>query len=338
MPYLICFIVAIALLITIVSFGKTIDLNMVLLAVIIMVGSGGYYALATSTVLEEALLANKILYVTGVFGPAIVLLIICNICRINLPKWLRIAIYAVQTLMYFCVCNIGGLNLFYTGAQLRNGPMGAYLVKTYGPMHSINLVMMLIYTMAGIVVALYSLNRKTIVSRLNVYILLITDMLVVGEYVLQHILFLGIELLPFFFTLAACVYMVLLYRIYYFSIYNNPVILAEKIEKDGYIFFSKNMRFMGGSDYAQEVFPELNEWELEKKVPGSGGRFNTFLRQPLNSFAESKNGDESLIDTFEYKGNVYRYEIGHLKNSRGKRRGYLVQISNVTELFGTDNE
>ena len=64
-----------------------------------------------------------------------------------------------------------------------------------------------------------------------------------------------------------------------------------KVEKEGYIFIDKKLRFMGCNDRAYEFFPELKEWELEKKLPGKGGRFNTYLRQPLYKYIEQEEDD-----------------------------------------------
>lgn len=338
MAYLICFFVSLALLIFVVAFDKIVDINMTLLAIVITVGSGGFFAMTQATNLAEALLANKILYVIGSFGPLIVFIIICNICRIKLSRGLRTAMYVFQVIVYGSICATGYTDWFYRSVEFSVGSMGGSLEKTYGPMHAVCVATLLLYTMAGIGIALYSLNRRTIVSRFNVYVLLFMDMIVVAMYLLEHILDLEVELLPFFFTFGAVVYMILLLRIYNFSVYNNRSILADKLEEDGYIFFNKALKYMGSSDYAMSLFPELSEWELEKRIPGNGGRFNTFLRQPLMNFYKQDDQTQGMMDTYDYKGETYSYEIELLKDARKKKVGYVIQVSNITGFFDKDEE
>ena len=69
MIYLICFLVVLAMLLYLIGYGRSIGIWTVVLTASIAIGNGGYYALATSSNLQEALLANKIAYVIGVFAP-----------------------------------------------------------------------------------------------------------------------------------------------------------------------------------------------------------------------------------------------------------------------------
>ena len=337
MLYLISIGIALTLLVLVTIYGKSMDDHMLLLLVVIVMSSAGYYALALSPNLEDALRSNKLSYLAGCFAPMLALIIICNICRLQIPMPVRLVMYSGQIVIYLFVCTIGYLPIYYKSAEYHRNSAGAFLVKVYGPMHTVQVVSMILYTLAGILIGLYSLNRRSVVSRFNVYALLLSDVIAVCVYLVERAVHLEIELLPLTFTLASVVYTVLLIRISNFSIYSAQGAPDFANQNLGSIFFNRDLRYMGCSDYAAELFPELMQWELEKKIPGNGGRFNTFLRQPLLNYMKAEKYDESLNKTFEYKGEAYHFEISAIHPSGKRADGYLIQVSNVTDAVKRTN-
>ena len=333
MIYLVCFCTALILLLIIMAYGKAVDMNVLLLNFALTVGNGGFFAMASSKNLDEALLANKLAYVIGVFVPLFVFLIICNICRVNIPRFLCVALYAVQMIIYLTACTMGKYSIFYSTAEYHTGSSGAYLTKTYGPMHTVYIVSMLLYTLAGIVIGVVSLNRKNVVSRNNVYVLLFADSLSVGVYIVERLVHLNFELMPVALVIASIGFMILIVRIYRYSVYNNQNIIEDKLKQTGYIIFNKKLKFMGCNEYATELFPELAGWELEDKIPGNGGRVNTFLRQPLMSYIKQEDREIKTEGTYEYRGEAYRYQMGTLTTAAGGLRGYVIQLSDVTGVL-----
>ncbi|MBE5837282.1 histidine kinase N-terminal 7TM domain-containing protein [Butyrivibrio sp.] len=333
MIYLVCFCIALVMLLFIVAYEKAIDVNLILLIAVVAVGNGGYYALYSSQNLEEAILANTMSYVIGIFAPTVLFLIICNICHVFVPKIVSSILYAVQIVIFLTVSTVGKSDIFYKTVEYSTDGGGAYLIKTYGPMHSVFLVFLLLYTTAGIVVCMYSLSRKTVVSRTNVNIILFMDMLVVGVYLVEKFIHLEFELIPIFLTFSIAVIMVPLIRISVYSVYNNKDIFEDEINSTGYIIFSRKLKYMGCNDYAKVLFPELDKWELEKKIPGNGGRFNTFLRKPLMDYVKENTTKKTPVKTYGYKGQIYRYEIAKLMSSKKWSIGYLIKVHNVTEVI-----
>jgi hypothetical protein len=97
--------------------------------------------------------------------------------------------------------------------------------------------------------------------------------------------------------------------------------------------FNKRTGYMGCSEYAKALFPELADWEIEKKVPGNGGRFNTFLRQDFFSFVKNAKRGETKIGTYEYKDEIFRYEFGILPDAIRGIKGYYIQVENITDML-----
>ena len=337
MIYLIPFFLVVAMLVVIIAYGKTIDMKIVLLMLIVAIGNGGYFALAMSKNLEEAVLANKIAYVIGSFAPITIWLIVCSICRIHVPRVLCMVLYTIQFFIYMSACTVGYQKWFYETVEFHLGRTGGYLTKTYGPMHVIYLISLFIYTLAGIVVAIYSLNRSNIVSRINVDILIFADLIAVGVYFLERVITLDIELNPMSFVISSVAMAVPMIKISIYSVYENKNFFNEEIEQAAYIVFSKSLKYMGCNECAEKMFPELIEWELERKIPGNGGRFNTFLRQPLQEYVDKGEIERFVGHTYEYKGELYHYEIGALARDKKKTRGFFIKVSNVTDVVKMDS-
>ena len=305
MLYLICFFVSLAIFVIINLYGRSFDHNILLLVLIVTISNGGYYSISAASGLEEAVLANKIAYVASVFAPLLIFLVICNICRIELPAILRICMFGLQTLIYASVCTIGKYSIFYKKVKFNTTDGFGYLTKTYGPAHTLCIAMMCVYMIGGIVAGLISLNRKNVVSKINVEVLLFSEALAIAVYLIERFVHETYELLPIVLVFSMSIILIPLSKIYRYSLYNNASIIDSDKSKTGYIVFDKKLRYMGSNDYAVSLFPELNEWELEKKIPGNGGRFNTFIRQPLMSFVNDENNESNLTKSFEHQGETF---------------------------------
>lgn len=329
--YFICFIVSLLILLWAVAINENMRINQILLIVITAIGNGGYYALAVSNGLENAILANKLTYLIGIFSPMLILFNICQVCKIKIRHWLVVALYTVQMLLYLGVCSIGKYDFFYKTVEFHKGSGGAYLTKTYGPLHSIYIVTLVLYLAVSIVVSAYSFQKKNKVSSQDIDILILASILIVGAYMLERVIHLNVELMPFVFTLGLIAILIPITKMAHYSIEENKELIQTKMKGTGYIFFSKNLRYMGCNDYAEMFFPELKEWELEKKIPGSGGRFNTFLRQPFMKYVKADQKEPTEGKPFVIKERCFHFAIRRLYS--GKRHlGYIIELIDVTEF------
>ena len=335
MLYLICFFVSLAIFVFINLYGRSFDHNILILVLIVTISNGGYYSISAASGLEEAILGNKIAYVASVFAPLLIFLVICNICRIELPAVLRICMFGLQTLIYASVCTIGKYSIFYKKVKFNTNDGFGYLTKTYGPCHTLCIAMMCIYMVGGIVVGLISLNKKNVVSKINVEVLLFSEALTIAVYLIERFVHVRYELLPIVLVFSMSIILVPLSKIYRYSLYNNASIIDSDKSRTGYIVFDNRLRYMGSNDYAVSLFPELNDWELEKKIPGNGGRFNTFLRQPLMSLVNDDKAESSLTKAFEHQGESFSCDINRMYNSNRSPIGYFIRISDITMLIGT---
>ena len=258
--------------------------------------------------------------------------IICGVCKVKLPNPVIAVMTLIQILIYASVCTVGRLDIFYETVQMHLTEAGAYLTKTYGPMHTVYLISLAVYTLAGIVVAVYSIKRRTAVSRINVDILLFVDFFSISVYVNERMIKTPIELMPVASTITLVIMLIPLVKVAIFSPYNNVEIVDTEFNNKGYLVFSKQLKFMGCSEYAKILFPEVTEWELEKEIPGNGGRFNTYLKPDFMEFVKDDDQqDKSSVRVYKYNDNVFSYEIG--KIFRGSSlKGYYIRVMDVTDV------
>ena len=326
--YLFSFLLAMTVLLFMITYGDGYSINQILLVTVIVVGNAGYFPLSLSDSLPEALLATQITYVTGCFAPMLMFAIACEIYRVNLPGWLLCMMYAVQFGIFCCVMTIGRLDVFYKEVYFnRNGDI-VYLTKVYGPMHSVQLVSMGFYLLLLILVSTGVFKGKRRISASDSSAIFFLEFFTFSVYIAQRMVGLQVELMPFAYDVGVVLLMIPITKLNTYSITGNNEIIRNRLAQKGYIFFDRKMRFMGCNEKAYEFFPELNEWELEKKIPGKGGRFNTYLRQPFTKYLENED-DELLTGNFLMKNERFYYNIGIIRNKSNRKQGYIIELDNL---------
>lgn len=324
--YLISFLISIAVLVWAVIQDEYFSPKQTMMISMMTIGNGGYLALAVSNNVEEAILANKILYVIGIFVPMLIFFIVCEICKISLNRVLQTILFLVQGLLYFGVLSVGHSKLFYKSVDYYNADGISYITKEYGPLHSLYLVSLVFYLIAVIVVIAFSVKRRNMVSRKNIDAMVVLEFLTVSCYVLERIFDLNVELVPLADTITLVVFTISLRRLRIFSIYDNKNIINSKLEKVGYIVFDKKLKYMGCNVTARGFFPEINEWELDSKIPGKGGYYNTYLKRPLQEYVESEDRSVKSSKEIKIKENVYVVSFSTVSTYSGKIQGYTAEI------------
>ncbi len=331
--YIICFWVSLFVLIFLVAYGKVLNLNMIFLSMVVTIGNGGYFALSRSDSLESAIIATKLVYTIGAFVPFLTFLVVCYICKVKIPKLLVVIGYSIQVFIYLAVLSIGHSDIYYKTVVYYPEGGGSRLIKTYGPLHNLYVITLFLYLFLNLVVTVLSLYRKRFVSILDVHLILAIDIMIAGVYITERFFYDGTTLVPIVLTIGILILLNPIVKMYNYSIYDNRSIFEDKIKTTGYIMFNKRTGYMGCSEYAKALFPELADWEIEKKVPGNGGRFNTFLRQDFFSFVKNAKRGETKIGTYEYKDEIFRYEFGILPDAIRGIKGYYIQVENITDML-----
>lgn len=161
----------------------------------VLVVNAGYFALAISQSLEEALLANRISYLGSVFLPMSMLMIILNVARIQYKKWQTWLLLGISVLVFFVAASPGYLTIYYkeVSFEIVNGL--SVLHKVYGPWHSLYLYYLLGYFAAMTGVIIYATAKKKIETTAYTIILLIAVLVNLGVWFIEQVVHINFEIL-----------------------------------------------------------------------------------------------------------------------------------------------
>ncbi len=120
----------------------------------------GYFLVSLSKTVEFALWANKITYLGQVFVPMCMFMIISKLCGYTYKKWVLGVLIGLAVIMYAIIFTTGWLDWYYTSVTLAFENGSAYLVKEYGVLHPTNLIYVVAYFVAMLVVCIVSLVKK----------------------------------------------------------------------------------------------------------------------------------------------------------------------------------
>ena len=166
----------------------------------------GYFLVSISKTVEFALWANKITYLGQVFVPMCMFMIISKLCGYNYKKWVVGVFIGLAVIMYAIVFTTGWLDWYYTNATLEFENGSAYLVKEYGVLHPINLIYVLIYFMAMLVVCITSLVKKKDASQKLAGFMLAIVLGNVGMWIIEKITTWNFEMLAVSYFMSVLAY------------------------------------------------------------------------------------------------------------------------------------
>lgn len=120
----------------------------------------GYLLLSLSHSVTFALAANKIAYFGQVFVPLCMFMLISKLSGFKYKKWVTYVLLGLAMVMFALVLTTGHLDWYYKNVELEYANGAARLDKDYGVLHPTNLIYVLSYFVAMIVVIIISLARN----------------------------------------------------------------------------------------------------------------------------------------------------------------------------------
>ena len=195
MVYAVMAICSFLLLLAYCFFIRKKDAWFLLLFASVMVVNIGYFCIATSKTLEEALLANRIAYLGSVVLPLSMLMIILNVMGIRYRVWVSAALTVLAAGVFFVAASPGYLDIYYKEVSLEFVNGVAVLKKVYGPWHALNLVYLLFHFMTMIIVIAYAALKKRTRSFFHVLILAAAVLVNIGIWLLEQYVKLDFEFL-----------------------------------------------------------------------------------------------------------------------------------------------
>lgn len=205
-----CVLVSAILLICYLKIVKEQHIWMKLMLASVCVVNLGYLYLSLSPTLTHALMANRVAYFGNVFQPVFMLLTVANICRIKIRKSLAIALHVLAGVMLICACTMGVFPVFYKTVDYAVVNGVVKLIKTYGILHLIYAVYILVFTVVIILITAYSIvNRKLVFYRYVIMMVLISSTNVI-VWIIERFYRGNYEFLSISYIFT-CILMILLY-------------------------------------------------------------------------------------------------------------------------------
>ncbi len=331
--YLTCLIISIGMLFWLKAYDVQNSTTQLITILIIVVSNFGFYSVSISRDIGEAILAQKIAYVGGIFLPAFYFLLVLEICQMTISKYVGAVIMIIQCVLYGLVCSIGHNSLFYK--TIESEVVNGYVIlkKEYGVVHTIYLISMSIYLFAAFVVAFYSLAKKKSVDRRSAITMLVCAFAAVIIYAIEKILHIEIELMPIVYIVFLIGTLFPVYDYNTYTVYKNQDVINEQLEKVGFLTFNTSHIYKGCDEYMACVFPELKEFQLGKKIDSCSPELEKLISQLTKIEGLNNNSREHQhveLDPFIFNGRYYIGAIHEIKNSFGKLKGYTIELNDDT--------
>ncbi len=324
--YLIVFIMALTMTVFFMTRNKRVDSLCMLFCILVTINCLGRYLLAKATGVDMAILANKLLYVGGCYAPFLTVILLTELSNIKMSKWFRAGLLAISSFLLILVFSIGYSDIYYRHVELVQADGYSYLVKTYGPLHICYPIMMIVY----IIVVLWYLykiiqKRKQVSFRL-VLTICITAVSIILLYLIELVIHCEFSLLSVGY-LVGIMFMTEYYeRVTIYDMTSNISSSIEKMQDYGYIAFDRKLRFANANDYARKLFPEIENWTIDKQVPAS----NSYLYKEVIQYLWDWDGEEPENKYVCVDDKYYQLDVRALTYGRKKDVGYLLEFSDRT--------
>lgn len=313
---------------------KHFDVNFNMIFTLVPVACLGYYLSANAVNLESAITAQKIVYIGGCFLQLFVVFSIFNLCKINIPKWVRMAMFVACALVYGSVLTIGHTKIFYTSADFVIADGVPVLTREYGFMHTVFYVVLGILFLTGIITLVYSWFKKKDVPRRILLLLVVPDVVCVFSYFfVLKAAGAELDLIPLGYCMAEALYLLIAFRVNLYDVGDTVIDSMVQEEEIGYISFDFEIRYLGSNEVARKIVPELNDVAIDD--PFGYKPSERKIRHFIEAFKQDPSDNTGLITIHDDDGDpdndrFYNVNVNYLYDGN-KKRGYIITFNDDTE-------
>ena len=311
-----------------------------LIFLLIPLSNLGYVFLSHSHNLEEAILANKIIYVGGTFNMLFITLSIFKLCHITLNNILRLLMFTVALAAYVMILTIGSYPVYYKSVSFIIDETGAgrLINKVYGWGHKFFFVMVITFAILAISALTYSIKLRKTVSRRIVHLLFVSEIVTVVSFFFKSFISEKVELIPVAYCIAEVMYLVIIYKICLYDITESGIDSVLEKGQTGFVSFDFRYNYLGSNTTARKMMPELKSLEVDKPLT-----INEKVKNNIIPWLESFKNDNKKDKHHYKKGDkIYLIDVNYLVDGK-RKRGYQLVITDDTkdqkyiELLGKFN-
>lgn len=305
---------------------KKTNYYFMILLLLFALTNGAYLAIAVSTSLEEAVLANKISYLGGCFMPPIVLFLIIAICNYTIKPWLRCVLYSYSAIVYFSVLTIGYSNIYYDRIYLDKFMDATVLGHTYGPAHKMFYVILYGYIIIQIALLIYSLVKRRVVSKYSLGAMLLMEVVTISLFIAGRMINPNIEIMPLVYVTDGWFFLYMYQRGMVYNVEDNIAGSFAKQGTYGYIMLDTKLNYLGCNQTAVSIFPGLSECVVDHtitKVPEM---------EVVSTWIGEYSQNAKKVFNYENKERHFECRIESIMYGR-KVCGYMVELRDDTDRW-----
>ena len=298
----------------------------ILISVCIMVSNSGYFILSCSRNIQEALLANALAYVGGIFLPLLVVYILIDYSDSKVPIWFSVIILVINILVFFSTMITDRVPLFYAAVDFVKGDP-SQLVKSAGPLYYVRYIILAVeLALVGFFTILTYLGKRS--ASFRIMMIYAGSMIgVILVYFAKHLFDLKYDLIPFVYLVCT---LVLDYVVARSTIYNVNLSVQEKIDElstYGYLVFDRKFRFVGSNAVSEKFFPEIKDVRIDSKIIAKDYALKDLLKWIV----------QSATDASQAKNTKAKFKKAIVINDRSpsERRHLECELSFIH--FGLEN-
>ena len=318
----------ILMLVYVFMYHRHYDVHISLIFALVPISNIAQYYLSKCQNIEAALLAQKIVYIANSYLLLMTTLAVFSLCNIHLKRYTRLILFIITTAECVFSQQIGLNSLYYKSVQLLNTNNGTVLIKEYGILHTTYFLMVFAFFLMGMWAIGYSCYKKNRVSMRFVFLLAMPELLSIISFFARHMtantpgFFRDVEVLPLTYDMALVVYLIIMDKIVLYNIPDTVINSVQQRDDTGFISFDFKLRYLGSSEFAAEIFPELNDFIVDKPVLTE----NSILKW-LKDFAKDNSKDKVY---YKKDDSIYLVNIGYLTDGT-RKRGYQMFITDDTK-------
>ena len=243
-------------------------------------------ALGRSLSADEALMiyANKIEYLGACNAFSIFVILYGLYMDIHIPRWLKIVMVGSGYVMTVFTCTFDMNTWYYRSfhVEVVNGfPM---LVKEYGPMHTVYVLMIAAYLIG--IVTMYVYRRIVTIKNENRYsrALAIVAIAPITAYIIEKMTGSTLDLLPYGLIISD-VHLIYLIGHRFYDINSIALDMVYETSGDAIIIETMFHEFEGANQLARAMFPELEKMAIGESFETKAPEF-TAKRERLTAISE----------------------------------------------------
>ncbi|MBO4396058.1 MAG: HD domain-containing protein [Eubacterium sp.] len=308
---------------------KSFGIYYTLIFAFIPVTNLGYMLLSLANDENEALIAQKVIYLGGCFLIFFITMAVFEICNINIPKWLKIIMLYFCSELFMSVATTEFTGLFYKKVMLKKIEGITIFTKVYGPAHTVFLITIAAMFVMGVIAIFYSLFFKKNVSNKRIILLLLTETIAIAAFFGWKFLGIQYDFTAVAFVLIQLIFLFIIRRISLFNIRDTIIDSITLLGDEGFISFDKKLKYIGCIGIAADVFPELKKTQVDRKVKKNEFFKREFLPM-LEDFKKKGRSVPRNVERWgEHRKTIYQLTVNPLYNGR-KRSGYQIHIVDDT--------